>query len=153
MTTKLLLVEDNQHKRERVRAFLSEAWPDWEVIEAKSFTSACKKISETDVVFDLVLLDVSLPTYDKLGSESGGRFRTLGGSEVARKLVKKNPDTKILFLTQYEAFSERGNSHTLESLDQKLKLECAASYLGLVHYDSSRSAWKARISDALRGLT
>ncbi len=147
MELNLLLVEDNHHKRERVLGYLQENFSKWKVVEAQSFASGSKRVSEQD--FQVIVMDMSLPTYDKSSSESGGRFRTFGGWEIARKVLRKNGTTAILFLTQYEAFSEKGNSHTLETLDDKLRAECGEFYLGLVHYDSSQSAWKDKIAKAL----
>lgn len=151
MVTKILLVEDNRHKRDRVLAFLHETWPKWEITQAQSFTSGCKSVAAEE--FKVVLLDMSLPTYDKTTTESGGRFRTFGGREIARKVLRRGYKAGILFLTQYESFSDKGNSHTLETLSQELQAECGPSYLGLIHYDSSQSAWKEEMSKKLNQFT
>ena len=49
------------------------------VTESYSFTSAWKFISEH--VFDVILLDMSLPTFDKTDSDPGGVFRIFGGKK------------------------------------------------------------------------
>ncbi|GGD93688.1 response regulator [Caballeronia grimmiae] len=139
----VLIVEDNNHKRERVTTFVRETFPTCVVEEAHSFTTACQRVADTD--FSVVLMDMSLPTYDKSATESGGRFRTFGGKEIARKIIRRRIQTKIIFITQYESFSERGASQTLESLDDEVRLECGHHYAGFVHYDSSRSAWKEKL--------
>ncbi len=92
--------------------------------------------------YSLVLLDISLPTYDKVGSESGGRFRTFAGREIARKIIRSGSSTKILFITQYSAFSDRGTSFTFDGLKSELAKECGENFAGMVFYDSSQSAWK-----------
>lgn len=150
MIERLLIAEDNNHKRERVTTFIRETFPDCLVEEAHSFTTACQKVSDFD--FTVVLMDMSLPTYDKSATESGGRFRTFGGREIARKIIRRKIKTKIIFITQYESFSERGMSQTLESLDDEVRVECGEHYAGFVHYDSSRSAWKEKLSQMLRPI-
>ncbi|SOE87072.1 Response regulator receiver domain-containing protein [Burkholderia sp. YR290] len=147
MVKDVLIVEDNNHKRERIITFLHETFPKCKVIEAHSFTAACKRIAEQE--FAAVLMDMSLPTYDKSATESGGRFRAFGGRELARKIIRRSISTKILFITQYQSFSERGTSQTFESLDEEVRLECGSHYIGFVHYDSSRSAWKEKITETL----
>lgn len=148
MSAKVLLVEDSEHKRGRVLFFLSESFPDFKVLEAQSFNSACKLIDTTR--FDIVLMDMSMPTYDRSPTESGGRFRTFGGRELARKIMRKGVDTRVVFLTQYDAFSASVGSHTLETLGEALKNECGVSYGGLIHYDSSKSSWKEQLESVLK---
>lgn len=147
MTLKILIVEDNNHKRGRVISFLQEIFPAVILAEAHSFTAGCQQILED--VFDYILLDMSLPTYDKGISESGGRFRTFGGREIARKIIRRKINSKIIFITQYESFSERGLSQPLVELDEELRAECGGAYLGLIYYDSSKSEWKQKLLTAL----
>ncbi|MBD8741655.1 response regulator [Pseudomonas fluorescens] len=150
MAKNILIVEDNNHKREKIISFLKDKFPLWSISEAHSFTAGCQRVLEN--AYDVILLDMSLPTYDKSATESGGRFRTFGGREIARKVVRRKIQSKILFITQFESFSERGHSQTLQSIDGELHIECGTAYLGLVYYDSSKSIWKEKISIALGSL-
>lgn len=150
MQNNILIVEDNNHKRGKIITFLTENFPTWAVVEAHSFTAGCQRVLEN--VYDVILLDMSLPTYDKSATESGGRFRTFGGREIARKIIRRKIESKILFITQFESFSERGHSQTLTTIDDELRIECGDAYLGLIYYDSSQSIWKEKISAALGSL-
>ncbi len=140
MFQKILLVEDSEHKRSKIKAFLASIFADAEVAEAYSFNSGCRLVE--DCHFDLVVLDMSMPTYDRAPKESGGRFRSFGGREIARKIIRRGAITKVLFITQYDSFSDKVGSISLASLDRELAVECGASYMGLIYYDSSKSAWK-----------
>jgi DNA-binding NarL/FixJ family response regulator len=134
------LVEDNYHKRQKVTDFIRQNYNDSKIREAYSFTSGSKAALEEE--YDLVILDISLPTYDKVGNESGGRKRMFGGREIARKLIRRRSEIRVVFITQYDAFSDGGFSLSFDELGVVLKEECGNSYLGLIHYDSSKSAWK-----------
>jgi CheY-like chemotaxis protein len=147
MPHELLLVEDNSHKRDRIVNFLHESFPHWVVVEAHSFTAASRHVLGKH--FSVILMDMSLPTYSKSESDSGGRFRTFGGREIARKALRRGIHTRILFLTQYEAFSDQGTSKTLQTLDEEMKTEYGDMYAGLIHYDSSKSIWKEMVSKTL----
>ncbi|MPQ82580.1 response regulator [Pseudomonas sp. MAFF 730085] len=150
MSLKFLIVEDNYHKRERVISFLKEKYSECLVVEAHSFTAGCQRVLEDQ--FSAIIMDMSLPTYDKSPTESGGRFRTFGGRELSRKIIKRNSGAKILFITQYESFSDRGRSLSFEALDEELSRECGMAYLGLVYYDSSKSLWKEQVVKFLGGI-
>ena len=96
----ILVVEDNEYKRKRIVEVIKSDFNDCIVTESYSFTSAWKFISEH--VFDVILLDMSLPTFDKTDSDPGGVFRIFGGKELARKMGKRNVKSKFIFITQYK---------------------------------------------------
>ena len=145
---KILLVEDNYHKRQKIIDFINTNYTEPNISEAHSFSSGSKAATESD--YDIVILDISLPTYDKIGNEAGGRKRMFGGREIARKLTRRRPGSKIVFLTQYDAFSEGGLSLSFDELGEILRVECGESYLGLIHYDSAKSSWKESLYIAFK---
>lgn len=151
MPMSILLVEDNYHKRQKIIDYILKNYSDASIREAHSFSSGSKAATESD--YDLVILDISLPTYDKVGNEAGGRKRLFGGREIARKLSRRRPGSKIVFLTQYDAFSEGGLSLSFDDLGHLLKDECGDSYLDLILYDSAKSSWKELLSNTFRKIT
>jgi len=146
MTLRVLVVEDSDHKRVKVLDLIREARSDARVIEAKSFNSAARAIEVEE--FDVIIMDMSLPTYDRTSTESGGKFRALGGRELARKVARKGHVAKIVFFTQYDAFSGP-DSHTLSSLKALLSSEIGGNFHSLIYYDSSQSGWREQILAAL----
>lgn len=146
MMKKILLVEDNTYKRERIIEFISGLPHKFLLAEAHSFASGSQSLLED---FPLVVLDVSLPTYDKDTQSSGGRFRPFGGRELARKIIRRNLSSKILFITQYEAFSDKDTSLSVDELTEELKHECGSRFLGLIRYDNTKSNWKEELASTL----
>lgn len=148
MSMSVLLVEDNYHKRQKIISFFSTAFRDTIVREAYSYTSGSKAAFESD--YDLVILDISLPTYDKTGNEAGGRKRLFGGREIARKLLRRKEDVNLVFMTQYDAFSDGGYSLSLDELRDLLQQECGERCLGVIFYDSAASTWKDSLSAVMK---
>jgi len=138
-----MLVEDNDHKRERVTTYIREILPSADLLEGNSYASGCQLAERDD--YDLIILDISLPTYDRAAGEGGGRFRPFGGREIARKIRRRGSGAKILFVTQYQAFSDRGNSYSFEELEMRLREECGENFLALIYFDSSKSQWKSEL--------
>lgn len=143
MPLRVLFVEDNNHKRESISSYLRSLSGEIQIVEAYSFSSGCRALEHGR--FDLIVLDISMPTYDRDGAGNGGRFRTFGGCEIARKAARRGIETGILFVTQYEAFSDRGRSLSLVDLESDLMRDCGERFLGMIRYDSSRSDWKEEI--------
>jgi len=148
MSAKILLVEDSPHKRGRIIEYLTSLKVDIQLSEAMSFTSGCRAL-EDEGPFDLILLDLSLPTFDKTDNEPAGRFRPFGGAEIARKLVRRNSHSKILFITQYESFQDSGRSYSFDDIHSKLMNECGNSFAGMLRY-SSKTSWKDALNKVVR---
>lgn len=143
MSHDLLFVEDNPHKRARIIDFLKITFPLIEIIEAHSFSSGCQAIENRQ--FSIILLDISMPTYDRVGNESGGKFRPFAGREIARKIMRSRGQSLVIFITQYNSFSDKGTSYSLEELSEILHSESKDNYGGLIFYDSALSSWKSEI--------
>jgi CheY-like chemotaxis protein len=150
MALDILLVEDNPHKQSRILEFLNGVEQELKIDTAASFTSGCQKIEINQYL--LIILDVSLPTYDRSATDSGGKFRILGGREIARKLVRLGVRSKIVFLTQYTSFSDKGTSHTFESLSEQLKQDCGALFSEMVFFDATSSKWKEVLQQVIVNL-
>lgn len=140
---KILVVEDNVFKQQKVLSFLENAFHEFKVDTAASYNSAIKITKET--LFDILILDMSLPTYNKSSSESGGKFRTFGGVEVLRKLKRKNKLRNFVLLTGFDAFSRDGQTVTIENIELDLASDYSGHFKGLVFYNSSSTEWEINL--------
>lgn len=144
---RVLLVEDSDYKRSRVQEFVVSILPGVHLDVAASFNSAAQALDTGR--YELVVMDISLPTYDRSPVESGGRFRALGGRELARKIVRRRLQSRIVFLTQFDSFSDDVHSHNLKSLADTLRADCGAQFAALIYFDSSTSSWKEQLERVL----
>lgn len=147
MAHRLLFIEDNTHKRAKIIEFLKSLPMSIEIHEAHSYTSGCQQLDAGK--FDFALVDISLPTYDRTALEAGGRFRAFAGREIARRIIRQGGVNKIVFITQYSSFSEKGNSYSFEELRSLLSSECGRLFGDLIFFDSSHSAWKDALAHQL----
>jgi len=143
----LLFVEDSEYKKNLVIDFIDSLGLNIDIQHASSFTSGSQAIAKNS--FDIILLDLSLPTFDKSEQEAGGRFRAFGGKEIARKLIRAQKKSKIIFITQYESFSDKDNFYTFDSLREQLSSELSPNYVGMIHFHSFKSGWKDELQKAI----
>ena len=61
---RILLVEDYEEKANNILAFLKQEFPECEVIQRSSYNSAQEEIFEHGSDYSLILLDMSMSTYD-----------------------------------------------------------------------------------------
>ncbi len=141
----VLLVEDEDPKREKLRSFLNEMDSAHTLIEAKSVRSAVKQIQENK--FDLILLDMSLPTFDISEDEPGGRPQGFGGKEILKYLDKFNILCPTVVVTGYDAFmTESQDNVSLNDMDADLEKKYGSNYRGLVYYNSLYSDWQSELT-------
>src|SRR4051812_42581245 len=97
---RILLVEDEAPKRDNIRSLLSQMALLEGVQEARSVGSAIRALRSGS--FDLILLDMSLPTFDIVAGESGGRPQGFGGVEVLRYMDRFQVTTPAIVVTAFE---------------------------------------------------
>lgn len=144
---KILLIEDNMLKREKVVTFIKSTFTSVLIESACSYNTGLSMALSGD--FSLLILDMSLPTFDKTQNNSGGRFRVFGGREIAQRLKRAGKLSKFVILTGYKDFIEDAEKLTLEQVSDKL-YALSDNFLGVILYESSSSKWKNDIAEAVK---
>jgi CheY-like chemotaxis protein len=144
---RILLIEDDENKRNQILAFLKATYTLLELDLAGSYQSGLKRLLVG--AYDIVLLDMTIPTFDVTGVDDGGRPQAYGGRELLRQMSRRGILTPVLVITQFDRFGEHRNAVTLEQLDAMLRREHSNLYRGSVHYDSSLEGWKEELASHL----
>lgn len=140
MNLKILIVEDDEPKRGQVATFLADQFPTCDLHEARAFQSGLKAIMEDCP--DMIVLDMSMATFDKSPDEPGGRFQPFAGREILRQMRRQNKNIPVVVLTQYDLFGQGNDVLSLEELDNQLRSGFSAMYLGAVYYNPNVDGWK-----------
>jgi len=142
----VLLVEDEAPKRAKIIKFISDLNLDVSISEAKSVDSAFDQIEVLPP--DVLLLDMSLPTFDISERENGGDPLGFGGIEVLRFMELSEVSCPTIVITGYEAFPrEAEKAVDLNDLREELEKDFPNSFKDIVHYDTSNTSWKLKIQD------
>lgn len=153
MSFNILLVEDNIQKKDKILDFIKSIDSMNIVAVASSFTSGCQIVDNYGSECDIILLDISLPTYDKNNLSPGGNFRSFAGKEIARKIIRKKMKMKIIFITQYNSFSENRKSYNFQELKAELIKDCKDNFLGMIQFDSTKENWKIDLNKLIGDLS
>lgn len=147
---RLLLVEDDPNKSATIQRFILGGSPGAVIVWRQSYQSGLKEALSGS--FDLLLLDMSLPTYDIQGAEQGNRTRALGGRDVLDALKRRKSPLRVAVVTQFEKFGEGGEAMTLQQLNEQLLAEYPNQYVGTVFYQPSETSWQEEMSAVLRSV-
>jgi len=147
----ILLVEDEAPKRTHIERFLTSLSSGVTITTAQSVNSALDALENK--LPDLLLLDMSLPTFDIGERESGGRPQGFGGIEILRHMTMTEINCPTIVITGYEAFlREAGNPVDLSQLRAEWEKEFPQCLRGVLHYNSTYDEWKTELRKALAGF-
>ncbi|HEY3489920.1 MAG TPA: hypothetical protein VGK27_07345 [Candidatus Deferrimicrobiaceae bacterium] len=145
---KILLVEDDENKRLQICNSLKESFPGCEITLAMSLQSGLRKIINSEV--SIVLLDMTLPTYDQSFNEDGGRPQAYAGREILRQMDRRDIRSPVIVVTAYDRFGEGKDALNLEELDRELMAAHKDCYIGTVYYNPTIDIWKDQLNELIK---
>ena len=145
---RILLVEDEVHKRDEMRQCVQEVYGfSPEVVDGVS--SAVLKVMEAD--YDLIILDMALSTFgDSADDKNKGHDQAQGGIEVLRALKLAKKSTKVIIVTQYPDFYIGGNKVKLKNSPKIICDKYNQKVVGAVLYHYKSKSTLQRIMSILR---
>lgn len=143
----LLIIEDDYQKAERIKAALSNIEKVKKIEVCRSYQSGLRRLQESVATFDLVILDMSLPTFDPAPDVRQGRPRPLGGYEIMRKLKRQNIHPRVVVLTALENFGSGVDQISFEELARKCSVEFEDIFIQAIQYSQSSASWQATLKE------
>lgn len=140
----IYIIEDNTLKAQKVLSFLEQSTTG---ISSKkifsSFQSGLRAIEDSPP--ELVILDMTLPTFDRRPNSREGRVRPLGGYELMRKMRLKKIFSPVIVLTQLESFGEAEDEVSFEEITSRCEREFPEFFVGSVYFDQSEINWRTHL--------
>jgi CheY-like chemotaxis protein len=146
---RILIVEDNEKKIEKIRDFLNEDFPEIDVEEKRSYNSALKEIAINYNSYDLILLDMSMQTYDISNEESGGEPEPLAGKNILKQMYLRDIPTKVIVVTMYENYID---GTKIKQLDIELSKNFADNYCGYIFFSHSNFDWSKKLEKEIKKI-
>jgi CheY-like chemotaxis protein len=144
----VLLIEDDEVKRQSIQQALTSKFRV-RVFFANSVRSA---IIALEAEYDLLIADMSLPTYDIEARERGGTPRPFGGIEVFEHLERIESSVPVVVVTSYPAISDGKKSLTVSDLEVQLRTDFPLTFRGIVYFDFAYAEWEQKFIDLLGKL-
>jgi len=143
----ILLAEDETPKQKHIEEFLKQYNSDFNIIITRSVNSTLDAIEDNNI--DLLLLDMSLPTYEIGDRENGGRPQAFGGINILRNMKLEGIIINTIVITGYEGFkrnendSEKSLHVDLAQLRDELNRDFPETFLELLHFSSLDKKWES----------
>lgn len=146
--SRILIIEDEQRKLDQLKTFLKEEFSSIEIDDKRSYNSALKEIIDNYSIYDLILLDMSMSTYDVSIEESGGVPEPLAGENILDSMFLNEIPTKVIVVTMYESFVGK----KLIVFDSELKENYPDNYLGYVFFSHKNTDWKLDLKTYINSI-
>lgn len=150
MKIKILFIEDNKTKAEAVKKFVLETSEIYDLTIKESFTSGLRELFTN--TFDILFVDMSLPTREGLLSNSINNFEHLGGHKIMSEMKRKKLLMPTILITMFSEFGIGKTFMDINELDEILSREFEDFYKGYVYYSSQEESWKENLKTILNNL-
>ncbi len=149
MNKRLLIIEDNEPKLNRLRQFCQENLQDYDVEDRRSYNTALAEVVHHGKNYDLILLDVSMNTYDVNGDASDGEQEPLAGSNILRFMKLRKIKVPVIVVTMYESFVD---GIKIDKLDEGFREKYSDFYRGFVYYSLRNEDWIKRLKELTQAI-
>lgn len=147
----ILIVEDDENKRAQIGNFIELSYPGVNIIYSMSMQSGLKSIIKGGI--DLVILDMTMPTFDISAEDrDGGRPQAYAGREILKQMDRFKIRTPVIVVTQFDKFGTGSDALTLSELNAQLLQSHSYSYQGVVYYDVAVEGWKEDLSRMISNI-
>lgn len=144
----IYIIEDSPIKATNLISFLTEVTDEPRDIHLfVSFQSGLKAIEANAP--DTLILDMTLPTFDRRPNAREGRLRPLGGYDIMRKIKLKGIRTQIIVVTQLESFGDDEDEVSFKEITAQCHREFPDLFLGSVYYDQNGTNWRPQLLQLL----
>ena len=147
---RIIIIEDEHDKRKNIKTEVVRIVGDSaDILEEESLRGGLKTILTT-IKIDLILLDMSMPSFDITNETSSEDPESFAGYEIMAQMKLRNINIPVLIITQYKSF-EKG-SVSVEELIEKMKFNYSDFFKGTIYYNSSLEEWKKQLFDHMKSF-
>lgn len=151
MTASIYIVEDSVLKANNISDFLHEEFGEFFCTSLYgSFQSALRAIDSS--VPDLIVLDMTLPTFDRKPNSREGRMRPIGGYDLMYKMKHRSLVAAVIVVTQLEKFGEGDEEVSFSEITARCERDFPDIFLGSVYYDQGGLNWQSELASLVQAF-
>lgn len=147
---RILIIEDNAPKLQHIKDFCANNIQDSYLADRQSYNTAQQEVIFHGSEYDIIILDVSMNTYDTKKDDNGEQ-EPLAGANILRFMKLRRIKTPVVVVTMYESFVD---GVRINALDERFKKQYGDIYKGFVYFNLKNEDWKeellAKFNDILQ---
>jgi hypothetical protein len=136
--SQILIIEDDKIKIEKLTSFLTK----YSITLKESFRSGVFELKNNFKKYEMLILDMTIPLWEKGNNDLGGNFEQFGGESVLREMKRRKLFVPTILFTMFDIFPYKNGSLSFAEVNAKFKLEFSPFYKGAVFYNADDESWK-----------
>ncbi|GAB4162349.1 MAG: hypothetical protein Tsb0033_21180 [Winogradskyella sp.] len=133
----ILIIEDDKKK---VRGLMEYFRKD-DVKVCESFQSGMRELKNNSEKYDFLILDMTIPLWEKGRNDIGGNYEQFGGEKILREMKRRNLMTATILFTMFDVFPTKTGTITFSELNQNYLEHFSGFYRGAVFYNTNEDNW------------
>jgi CheY-like chemotaxis protein len=142
---KILIIEDDKIKIERLSTFFASE----EIIIKESFQSGLSEIKNNKQAYDFLILDMTIPLWEKGNNDLGGNYEQFGGEKILREMKRRKLFLPTILFTMFDVFPTKEGNITFNEVNGIFKKDFSDFYIGAVFYNSNEDNWQLEMKDLI----
>jgi CheY-like chemotaxis protein len=144
---RVLVIDDDDNKRRQLCRAVNDTVASPELTERRSYQSALRALIMG--TYELIVLDMTMPTFDVASDDDGGKVQAYAGRELLRQMEARGIRTPTIVVTQYEQFGGE-TGLTLGELNAQLAALHPDVYAGSIFFDITTANWRHELAELIR---
>lgn len=146
---RILIVEDDGQKLRDIREEVQLLLKDAVISTATSYKGGV--IAALESAFDLLIVDMTLPTVDVKAGDRGYKMLAYGGAEIVRELTDENRLPVCILISSFDELGVGAGRRSFSSIAEDLRKDIGTKLLGSVRYGSTGPIfWKQQLGEIIR---
>ncbi len=146
MRKKILLIEDLPGKAKAIIDVIKYHFPNLIIDQRTSYHTAVETVLKNYEDYFIVLLDMTMSTYDENEDETGGEPEVVAGKRILERMFMRDIPLKVKVVTMYESF----DGQRIRDLDRELKMVSPDNYDGYIFFSFDKNEWKQELEAYIR---
>jgi CheY-like chemotaxis protein len=143
----ILLVEDDRFKSSGIIEFIKSVLGQVNITCASSLVEAVDSITEN--IYDLVLVDMAIPSHPIVPGEGAPISYLSGGLEVILELNSNGRHDPCVIITQYYEIEVSGQFISIDNAVDEINKHLDCRIYGCIQYTEGENNWKKELKEFL----
>ena len=144
---RVLLVEDDEHKRVSIVSALHACNVSVEVVIAESLYTGIQSIGEVE--YDLVVLDMAIPSHPPVPGEGSPVSFNTGGLDILLELDSRGRTDRCVVITQFPEIEISQVFYPVEVATAAIEKELGYRVIECIAYSGVDGDWLKQFSNLL----
>lgn len=136
--SKILIIEDDKVKIERLNMFFKHD----EITVKESFQSGLFEVKSNMKLYDFLILDMTIPLWEKGNNDLGGNYEQFGGEKILREMKRRKLFLPTILFTMFDVFPTKDGNITFSEVNSVFEKEFSDFYVGAVFYNANEDNWQ-----------